>query len=42
MQTSKDFGSVILKLKKFPVEVIVVDDGSTDETASIVKWREWI
>jgi glycosyltransferase involved in cell wall biosynthesis len=30
-------GSVILKLKKFPVEVIVVDDGSTDETASIAK-----
>jgi glycosyltransferase involved in cell wall biosynthesis len=30
-------GSVILKLKKFPVEVIVVDDGSTDDTASIAK-----
>jgi glycosyltransferase involved in cell wall biosynthesis len=30
-------GSVLLKLKKFPVEVIVIDDGSTDETASIAK-----
>jgi glycosyltransferase involved in cell wall biosynthesis len=30
-------GSVVLKLKKYPVEIIVVDDGSTDETASIAK-----
>jgi len=30
-------GSVILKLKKLPVDIIVVDDGSTDETVSIAK-----
>lgn len=28
-------GSIILKLKQFPVKVMVVDDGSTDETAEI-------
>lgn len=28
-------GSVVLKVKRYPVTVIVVDDGSTDETAAI-------
>ncbi len=30
-------GSIILKLKKWPVEVLVVDDGSTDDTAEIAR-----
>jgi len=30
-------GSVVLKLREFPVKIIVVDDGSTDDTAALAK-----
>jgi len=30
-------GSVILKILRYPVKIVVIDDGSTDETASIAK-----
>jgi glycosyltransferase involved in cell wall biosynthesis len=30
-------GSVLLKLKKYPVDIIVVDDGSTDDTSAIAR-----
>ena len=30
-------GSVLLKLKRYPVDIIVVDDGSTDDTAGIAR-----